>query len=484
MLTLTSPLLLLLLLLLPFLDDGAWQNAQPLHWQRPQCCAALFSLQKAAQPSTLRSPARPELQAAGGGGGGAILRPPLAQKAHALHWQRVQCAPALLSLQKLAQLSNFKSPGKPELQAGPAASLLADSPTSRVSSARDAAQRVPLRCMARLWSVWLPDGRLAKRRAARRLLFVHRGMQAAILFWSGGLAAVAPPVRSVAPPIRASAPLQASWSAPFGPRIAGATAFAMNEPYEAWPALNDDAFAAAVGVARRKRLMVPESGEPQPLDALLEGTDLKARLGRSLARRRAVDRKEFFETWEFFARARTVRTSPGNGTLVDVAGGHGLLAALFAVFEPKRFSRVVVADTRRPRAFDAVLDSMAEVAPWAVDTLEYIDGPAADIRDTGAGLLPAGCAVACVHGCGSLTDAVIEAAAHAEAASVAVMPCCYGGLARDSPRALRRSLGVALAADIERTTTLEALGYRVDWRALPQAITPLNRVLLAKRAKR
>jgi len=295
--------------------------------------------------------------------------------------------------------------------------------------------------------------------------------------------AVAPPLRAVAPRILTPVPPPGGWTAPFGPKIAGATPFAMTEPYKAWPALNDDAVAAAVGVARRTRLMAPDSGAPRPLDLLLEGTDLKARLGRSLASRRAVDRKEFFETWEFFERARSMRTSPANGTLVDVAGGHGLLATLFAIFEPTRFSRVVVADTRRPRAFDAVLASTAEVAPWAVDTLEYIDGPAADIRDMGSGLLPAGCAVACVHGCGGLTDSVIEAAAHAEAAAVAVMPCCYGGLAKGSPRALRRSLGVALAADIERTATLEAMGYRVDWRALPQAITPLNRVILAKRAK-
>jgi hypothetical protein len=30
---------------------------------------------------------------------------------------------------------------------------------------------------------------------------------------------------------------------------------------------------------------------------------------------------------------------------VDVAGGHGLLALLFAVFEWRRFQRVVVVDT-------------------------------------------------------------------------------------------------------------------------------------------
>ena len=41
---------------------------------------------------------------------------------------------------------------------------------------------------------------------------------------------------------------------------------------------------------------------------------------------------------------------------------------------------------------------------------------------------------------------------------------------------------MALAADIERTAYLEERGYRVDWRALPRVITPLNRIIIAKRA--
>ena len=81
-------------------------------------------------------------------------------------------------------------------------------------------------------------------------------------------------------------------------------------------------------------------------------------------RRKAVDRKEFFETWEFFARARG---SLRGSTLVDVAGGHGLLATLFAIFESKRFTSVLVADTRRPKAFESVLAAAAdtEVEPVA-----------------------------------------------------------------------------------------------------------------------
>lgn len=76
---------------------------------------------------------------------------------------------------------------------------------------------------------------------------------------------------------------------------------------------------------------------------------------------------------------------------------------------------------------------------------------------------------------------MIAAASSASCASIGVMPCCYAHVAEDAPRALRRSLGVALAADVHRTYTLEGLGYDVKWRAIPSSITPLNRLLLARR---
>ena len=38
-----------------------------------------------------------------------------------------------------------------------------------------------------------------------------------------------------------------------------------------------------------------------------------------------MDRKEFFESTEFFARTRHKLRADGGSTLVDVAGGHGLV---------------------------------------------------------------------------------------------------------------------------------------------------------------
>ena len=42
---------------------------------------------------------------------------------------------------------------------------------------------------------------------------------------------------------------------------------------------------------------------------------------------------------------------------------------------------------------------------------------------------------------------------------------------------------VAGAADVHRTYTLEGTGYRVVWRHIPSAITPMNRLLVARRRR-
>ena len=150
-----------------------------------------------------------------------------------------------------------------------------------------------------------------------------------------------------------------------------------------------------------------------------------------------------------------------------------------AIFKFKEFQRVVVRDLRRPKAFDEVVAAAVEVAPWVEGRIVY-EQEAVGPRGTP---LPKGCAVACVHGCNKLTDIIIDAAADADARSLALMPCCYAQTAANAPDCLRQSLGVALAADVHRTYTLERLGYTVAWRAIPQSITPMNRIIVASRSK-
>jgi hypothetical protein len=253
----------------------------------------------------------------------------------------------------------------------------------------------------------------------------------------------------------------------------------MDAKFKAWPTLNDPELQRSLGVSHRSRLQTGLL-----VDVLLRGDTLQARFSRALAARRAVDRKEFFEAFEFFARCRgSLHSEPADwsgapATLVDLAGGHGLVAALFAVFEYKRFESVLVLDATLPKSFGAVYDAAVEVAPWSAASLRYVEA----VVDAET-ILPGGCAVACLHGCNSLTDTAIGVAARSGASSLAVMPCCYAQTAQQAPEALRRSLGVAVASDIHRTYELERLGYTVNWRSIPLAITPMNRVLLGRRKR-
>ena len=145
------------------------------------------------------------------------------------------------------------------------------------------------------------------------------------------------------------------------------------------------------------------------------------RFALALARRKAVDRKEFFEACEFFARTRSrLRSDGGVPVLVDVAGGHGLVAALVAIFKYKQFDRVIVRDPRRPKSFDLVVAAASEVAPWVEGRILY---ESTKIGPQHAPL-PEGCTVTSVHGCRGLTDKIITAAANADASAVALMPCC------------------------------------------------------------
>ena len=53
--------------------------------------------------------------------------------------------------------------------------------------------------------------------------------------------------------------------------------------------------------------------------------------------------------------------------------------------------------------------------------------------------------------------------------------------AQEAPSAVRRWLGVSVAADVHRSYALEAAGYEVVWRHVPALVTPMNRILVARR---
>ena len=231
--------------------------------------------------------------------------------------------------------------------------------------------------------------------------------------------------------------------------------------FQVFPQFNDPAMSAILGSRRRLN----------PLNTVYfpSGT-LADRLARSLAEHRAMPFKEVLESFEFFWR---VRRRLHATQVADLMCGHGLTGILFAVYD-ERVEEVILLDRKRPPSFDAIMDAVAEVAPWAPPKVRFVQ----DTLKHGGAHVPRGALVVGVHACGGCTDGCLDAAV-AGGGPVAVMPCCY----RDTPPAppaVTRALGAELAWDVHRTYRLEAAGYRVRWTVIPPGVTVMNRVLLAE----
>ena len=97
--------------------------------------------------------------------------------------------------------------------------------------------------------------------------------------------------------------------------------------FRAWPALNDEKIRRAVNAGQRYRLhLLDNASMPDPtLELFSHDKSLMSRFGLALAAKRAVDRKEFFEACEFFARVRNQlvrqrRPNPVPSLLLGHAG--------------------------------------------------------------------------------------------------------------------------------------------------------------------
>jgi len=198
---------------------------------------------------------------------------------------------------------------------------------------------------------------------------------------------------------------------------------------------------------------------------------LADRLARSLAEHRAVSLKELLESFEFHARTRRrVRTR----VVADLCCGHGLTGMLFGL--EREVEEVILIDKVRPPSFELILRALVEVAPQLRTKVRFhevaLDGAAA--------LLPPGAAVVGVHACGRKTDGCIDAGI-ATGGPIAVMPCCYPKSMAGAPRVLKSALGSMISVDVHRTYRLHEAGYQVDWTAIPEAVSPMNRILVATR---
>ena len=201
---------------------------------------------------------------------------------------------------------------------------------------------------------------------------------------------------------------------------------------------------------------------------------LQDTLIRAIAGQRVLSIKEIIETFEFFARVRkTIKAA----CVADLCCGHGLLGLLFAIFE-RKVNRVILLDKFEPDNRAKLIAATSAVAPWIVDKVESQQTKIESAQT----LLPQGCSIISAHACGVLSDRCIDIAIEKES-QLAILPCCYPKSACDAPLAIRTAFGLSAAYDIDRTYRLEAAGYLVRWMEIPKLITPMNRILVARKPK-
>jgi hypothetical protein len=204
---------------------------------------------------------------------------------------------------------------------------------------------------------------------------------------------------------------------------------------------------------------------PHDIDRFPDGT-LFDRLARTVCEAGCLPRKELYEAWEM---ARRVRRLFRGGRVVDLGGGHGLLAQVMLLLDDSSLDAVVV-DKTLPASSGKLHEVLVGAWPRLSGRIAFVAGTIDDFQmlDTDV--------VVSSHACGALTDRIL-ARATAARARVAVLPCCHdldsgdgGGLAGwlDGP----------VAIDVVRAMRLAQQGYRIWTQTIPAGITPKNRLLL------
>jgi hypothetical protein len=195
------------------------------------------------------------------------------------------------------------------------------------------------------------------------------------------------------------------------------------------------------------------------------------RIARAVCHAGCLPRKELYEAWEM---ARRVRRRFRGGRIVDLGGGHGLLAHLMLLLDDSSPSALIV-DKALPPSSATLHDALVHAWPRLSGRVAFVAASLDDLE-----ILPTDLVVSS-HACGALTDRVLERAVAARA-RVAVLPCCHnlGAAGNTDEAALSGWVDGPLAIDIRRAVCLEQQGYRIWTQAIPRNITPKNRLLLGQ----
>jgi hypothetical protein len=200
------------------------------------------------------------------------------------------------------------------------------------------------------------------------------------------------------------------------------------------------------------------------------GDTLFHRVARAVCHAGCLPRKELYEAWEV---ARRVRRLFRGGRVLDLGGGHGLLAQIMLLLDDSSPNAVVV-DQALPPSSGRVHEQLVQVWPRLSGRVEFLRSSLDDI-----GIVHTDVVVSS-HACGALTDRVLGRAAVARA-RVAVLPCCHDLEVGDTG-SLTGWVDGPLAIDIVRATRLAQEGFRIWTQSIPADVTPKNRLLLGEPA--
>jgi hypothetical protein len=167
--------------------------------------------------------------------------------------------------------------------------------------------------------------------------------------------------------------------------------------------------------------------------------------------------------------ARRVRRLFRGGRIVDMGGGHGLLAHVMLLLDDSSPSAVVI-DKALPPSSARLHAALTEKWPRLSGRIAFLVSALDEVEISDDDV------VVSSHACGALTDRVLEHAVAAKA-RVAVLPCCHDLKSADGG-GLSGWMDGPVAIDVMRAVRLTERGYRIWTQTIPRDITPKNRLLL------
>ena len=130
----------------------------------------------------------------------------------------------------------------------------------------------------------------------------------------------------------------------------------------------------------------------------------------------------------------------------------------------------VCVDRRKPLSTERLDAVLCEAWPRLKGQVTYQEADAKDVT------VEPGALVVSAHGCGRLTDTVLNMAIAARS-PVAVLPCCQSLRLCDTG-GLEAWMEGRLAIDAIRAIRLRTAGYTIRAQTIPAEITPQNRLLI------